>query len=128
VTADSEVVETARSGKIRKLHKALLRYHAPENWEIIHEALVRMGRRDLIGSGPRHLIPARQPVIPITIEESGVANGRRVAAPKINTFGKKTTARATSASAAKPTTTPARPGLAYKSAKPKTTTAKTGRR
>ena len=128
VTADSEVVETARSGKIRKLHKALLRYHAPENWEIIHEALVRMGRRDLIGSGPRHLIPARQPVIPITIEESGVANGRRVAAPKINTFGKKTAARATSASAAKPTTTPARPGLAYKSAKPKTTTAKTGRR
>ena len=30
VTQDSEVVETARSGKIRKFHKALLRYHAPE--------------------------------------------------------------------------------------------------
>ncbi|MFZ6753555.1 YgiQ family radical SAM protein [Undibacterium sp. Dicai25W] len=128
VTADSEVVETARSGKIRKLHKALLRYHAPENWEIIHEALVRMGRRDLIGSGPRHLIPARQPVIPITIEESGVANGRRVAAPKINTFGKKPVTHGKTPTAAKSVTAPARPGLAYKSAKPKAAPAKSGRR
>ena len=128
VTADSEIVETARSGKIRKLHKALLRYHAPENWEIIHEALVRMGRRDLIGSGPRHLIPARQPVIPITIEESGIANGRRVAAPKINTFGKKPAARTSAVSATKPATPPARTGLAYKSPKPKATPAKSGRR
>ncbi|MFZ6686731.1 YgiQ family radical SAM protein [Undibacterium sp. SXout11W] len=128
VTADSEVVETARSGKIRKLHKALLRYHAPENWEIIHEALVRMGRRDLIGSGPRHLIPARQPVIPITIEESGVANGRRVAAPKINTFGKKPVTHGKTPAAAKSVTAPARPGLAYKSAKPKAAPAKSGRR
>ncbi|MBI3730763.1 MAG: YgiQ family radical SAM protein [Burkholderiales bacterium] len=132
VTADSEVVETARSGKVRKLHKALLRYHAPENWEIIHEALVRMGRRDLIGSGPKHLIPLRQPHIPITVDESGVANGKRVAAPKIDTFGKKSYARA----AANAKTTPgkpaaissARPGLAYKSAKPKAAASKTGRR
>ena len=132
VTADSEVVETARSGKIRKLHKALLRYHAPENWEIIHEALVRMGRRDLIGSGPRHLIPARQPFIPITIEESGVANGKRVAAPKINTYGKKPATRTATPSAAKPTAKPAaaatRSGLAYNSPKAKSTSVKTGRR
>ncbi|MFZ6849606.1 YgiQ family radical SAM protein [Undibacterium sp. RuRC25W] len=128
VTADSEVVETARSGKIRKLHKALLRYHAPENWEIIHEALIRMGRRDLIGSGPRHLIPARQPLIPITIDESGVANGKRVAAPKINTYGKKPAAHSNPSATAKTAATPARTGLAYKSAKPKTTTAKSGRR
>ncbi|WP_370868587.1 YgiQ family radical SAM protein [Undibacterium sp.] len=132
VTADSEVVETARSGKIRKLHKALLRYHAPENWEIIHEALVRIGRRDLIGSGPRHLIPLRQPHIPITIDESGVANGKRVAAPKIDTFGKKSYARAaanaTTTTGKAPATNSTRPGLAYKSAKPKTAPNKTGRR
>ncbi|MFZ6780551.1 YgiQ family radical SAM protein [Undibacterium sp. Ji83W] len=132
VTADSEVVETARSGKIRKLHKALLRYHAPENWEIIHEALVRMGRRDLIGSGPRHLIPLRQPHIPITIDESGIANGKRVAAPKIDTFGKKSYARAAANAKTTPgkpaATSSARPGLAYKSAKPKTAASKTGRR
>jgi uncharacterized radical SAM protein YgiQ len=57
VTAESETVETARSGKIRRLHKAFLRYHDPANWEIIREGLQRMGRSDLIGSGERHLVP-----------------------------------------------------------------------
>jgi uncharacterized radical SAM protein YgiQ len=61
VTADSEVVETARSGKVRTLHKAFLRYHDPENWPILREGLQKMGRSDLIGNGPRHLIPGRPP-------------------------------------------------------------------
>jgi uncharacterized radical SAM protein YgiQ len=43
--------------KVRRLHKAFLRYHDPENWPLLREALVRMGRRDLIGSGPDHLVP-----------------------------------------------------------------------
>jgi uncharacterized radical SAM protein YgiQ len=57
VTADSEVVETARSGKVRKAHKAFLRYYDPENWPILRETLKRMGRTDLIGNGDRHLVP-----------------------------------------------------------------------
>nr|WP_314436287.1 YgiQ family radical SAM protein [Massilia timonae] len=57
VTEDSEVVETAKSGKTRKLHKAFLRYYDPENWPILREGLKRMGRSDLIGNGERHLIP-----------------------------------------------------------------------
>jgi hypothetical protein len=57
VSEDSEVVETARNGKVRKLHKAFLRYYDPENWPILREALKRMGRTDLIGNGERHLIP-----------------------------------------------------------------------
>jgi hypothetical protein len=57
VSEDSEVVETARSGKVRKLHKAFLRYYDPENWPILREALKRMGRSDLIGNGERHLVP-----------------------------------------------------------------------
>ena len=57
VTADSEAVETVRAGKVRKLHKAFLRYHDPANWEILREALQRMGRNDLIGSGVQHLVP-----------------------------------------------------------------------
>lgn len=57
VTADSEIVDTVRTGKVRKLHKAFLRYHDPANWEMIREALQRMGRADLIGSGERHLVP-----------------------------------------------------------------------
>ncbi|WP_218669409.1 YgiQ family radical SAM protein [Massilia sp. KIM] len=57
VTEESEVVETAKSGKVRKLHKAFLRYYDPENWPILRDALKRMGRSDLIGTGERHLIP-----------------------------------------------------------------------
>lgn len=57
VTEDSEVVETAKSGKTRKLHKAFLRYYDPENWPVLREGLKRMGRGDLIGTGERHLVP-----------------------------------------------------------------------
>lgn len=41
----------------RRLHKAFLRYHAPENWYLLREALKNMGREDLIGNSKRHLIP-----------------------------------------------------------------------
>jgi uncharacterized radical SAM protein YgiQ len=61
VDADSEVVETARSGKIRRVHKAFLRYYDPENWPLLREALHNMGRGDLIGYGEKHLIPPAQP-------------------------------------------------------------------
>ena len=57
----SEVVETARAGRQRKLHKAFLRYHDPENWPLLRDALKEMGRADLIGNGKRHLIPIFQP-------------------------------------------------------------------
>lgn len=57
ISSDSEVVETARAGKIRRIHKAFLRYHDPENWPLLREALQRMGRSDLIGNSERHLVP-----------------------------------------------------------------------
>jgi uncharacterized radical SAM protein YgiQ len=60
ISADSEIVETARSGKIRRLHKAFLRFHDPENWPILREGLQRMGRGDLIGNGEKHLVPGWQ--------------------------------------------------------------------
>lgn len=54
-------VETVRGGRQRKLHKAFLRYHDPENWPLLREALKQMGRADLIGNGRRHLVPNFQP-------------------------------------------------------------------
>jgi hypothetical protein len=48
--AAAEGVEVVRGGRQRKLHKAFLRYHDPENWPLLREALRRMGRADLIGS------------------------------------------------------------------------------
>ncbi len=61
VTAESEGVAVVRGARQRKLHKAFLRYHDPENWPLLREALKTMGRADLIGPGKRHLIPAWQP-------------------------------------------------------------------
>ncbi|HEX4892037.1 MAG TPA: YgiQ family radical SAM protein [Hyphomicrobiaceae bacterium] len=57
----SETVETVRGLKQRRLHKAFLRYHDPENWPILRDALKAMGRADLIGPGKHHLVPPWQP-------------------------------------------------------------------
>jgi uncharacterized radical SAM protein YgiQ len=62
ITRASEEVIIPKGIKVRRLHKAFLRYHDPENWPILREALKRMGRADLIGNGKHHLIPAYQPV------------------------------------------------------------------
>jgi uncharacterized radical SAM protein YgiQ len=62
VSRTSEEVVIPKGIKVRRLHKAFLRYHDPENWPILREALKRMGRADLIGNGKHHLIPAYQPV------------------------------------------------------------------
>jgi len=57
-----EEVATAKGLRQRRLHKAFLRYHDPENWPILRESLKAMGRSDLIGPGEEQLIPAWQPV------------------------------------------------------------------
>jgi uncharacterized radical SAM protein YgiQ len=57
IARDSETVETPRTAKIRRFHKALLRYHDPNNWETLREGLRRIGRAELIGNGPQHLVP-----------------------------------------------------------------------
>ena len=57
----SEQVFSAKGLKQRRLHKAFLRYHDPENWPALREAVVSMGRKDLIGYGKKHLVPPKQP-------------------------------------------------------------------
>jgi uncharacterized radical SAM protein YgiQ len=61
VTYDSEKVDIVKSRVKRGLHKALLRYHDPDNWPMIREALKEMKLEHLIGSGPDKLVPAEQP-------------------------------------------------------------------
>ena len=61
VSAVGEVVPVVRKLKQRRLQKAFLRYHDPNNWPMLRDALKRMGRADLIGNGKRHLVPAFQP-------------------------------------------------------------------
>jgi uncharacterized radical SAM protein YgiQ len=57
----SENVVSVKGMRQRRLHKAFLRYHDPENWPTLREALKTMGRADLIGPGKHHLVPASQP-------------------------------------------------------------------
>jgi uncharacterized radical SAM protein YgiQ len=61
ITRDSEQVLIPKGLKVRRLHKAFLRYHDPDNWPLLRETLRRMGRTDLIGSGRAQLVPAYQP-------------------------------------------------------------------
>ncbi|MFZ9873637.1 MAG: DUF3362 domain-containing protein, partial [Steroidobacteraceae bacterium] len=61
VSRQSEEVVIPKGLKIRRLHKAFLRYHDANNWPMLREALRRMGRADLIGPGKNHLIPSWQP-------------------------------------------------------------------
>jgi uncharacterized radical SAM protein YgiQ len=61
ITRSSEEVRIPKGLKVRRLHKAFLRYHDPDNWPLLREALRRMGRADLIGGGRHQLIPAYQP-------------------------------------------------------------------
>jgi len=61
ITRTSEAVIIPKGLRIRRLHKAFLRYHDPNNWPLLREALRRMGRADLIGSSRLQLIPSYQP-------------------------------------------------------------------
>jgi uncharacterized radical SAM protein YgiQ len=53
----AETVAIPKGLKQRRLHKAFLRYHDPENWPVLREALIRLGRADLIGPGAHQLVP-----------------------------------------------------------------------
>ncbi len=61
VDKTSEPVEVPKTAQQRKLHKAFLRYHDPNNWPMLRDALREMGREDLIGGGANQLIPKYQP-------------------------------------------------------------------
>ncbi|MBT4380750.1 MAG: YgiQ family radical SAM protein [Gammaproteobacteria bacterium] len=60
VARSSEHVSVVAKARQRRLHKAFLRYHDPDNWPMLREALRKMGRSDLIGNGKMHLIPRTQ--------------------------------------------------------------------
>ncbi|MCG6966656.1 MAG: YgiQ family radical SAM protein [Chromatiaceae bacterium] len=61
IARNSEQVFSPKGRRQRRLHKAFLRYHDPNNWPLLREALQAMGRSDLIGNGKRHLVPSFQP-------------------------------------------------------------------
>ncbi len=54
-------VETVRKLRDRMYQRALMQFFKPENWFLAREALVKAGRKDLVGSAPECLIPAHPP-------------------------------------------------------------------
>jgi len=82
----SDTVETVRGARQRRLHKAFLRYHDPDNWPLLREALKEMGRADLIGNRPDQLVPTFQP--PGTGKAAGTKRPlRSLRGPKFTTKG-----------------------------------------
>jgi len=56
-----EDVYVAKTGRERRLQRALLQFFKPENYFDVRRALEEAGRDDLIGGGAECLIPARPP-------------------------------------------------------------------
>jgi uncharacterized radical SAM protein YgiQ len=81
VTRDSEDVDIVRGERRRRLHKAFLRYHDPNNWPVLREALQAMGRADLIGNGKHHLIPSYQPLTDGSYQSARRKNSSSAALP-----------------------------------------------
>jgi uncharacterized radical SAM protein YgiQ len=69
-------VYTARDLHEKKLQKALLMYWDPAQHDLTREALAKAGRRDLIGNGPKCLVP------PASGKGSLSIHARRVKAPR----------------------------------------------
>jgi uncharacterized radical SAM protein YgiQ len=92
---EDDAVPIVKGERQRRLHKAFLRYHDPNNWPLLREALKRMGRHDLIGNGKHHLIPNYQPA----------GDGSYVGARRKNSYapGEKVKGRTGGEAAAKPT-------------------------
>jgi uncharacterized radical SAM protein YgiQ len=87
VTKSSEDVPIPKAGGKRRLHKAFLRYHDPNNWPLLREALKEMGRADLIGNGKKHLVPSWQPTT-TTGNSGGGKHRSKEGAPKVKGFKK----------------------------------------
>ncbi|WP_217476316.1 YgiQ family radical SAM protein [Stutzerimonas stutzeri] len=88
VTYKSEGVTIVKSEEQRRLHKAFLRYHDPKGWPLLREALIRMGRADLIGSGKHQLIPAHQPASDGSYQSARRKNSTPVGSKKAGQGGK----------------------------------------
>jgi uncharacterized radical SAM protein YgiQ len=77
----TEGVDIVKGERRRRLHKAFLRYHDPNNWPMLRDALKAMGRADLIGNGKQHLIPTFQPLTDGSYASPRRKNSTAVAAP-----------------------------------------------
>lgn len=84
VSYKSDKLYTPKNVEQRKVQKALLRYHDPENWPLLRQVLPQMGHSDLIGYSVDCLLPPEEP----EATRSRFGNGKRNA-----TSGNRSSAR-----------------------------------
>ena len=92
----SEKILTAKGERSRRLHKALLRYHAPENWPLIRAALRAMGRHDLIGNGEHQLVPSEKNKTAGSVNFKSGGRSRYKTGKRLRTKGGKRTGKSVS--------------------------------
>lgn len=61
----------------RRLQKAFLRYHDPNNWDVIRTALKEMNKSELIGDGENQLVPAPENTRKANFNKNRTKVGRR---------------------------------------------------
>ncbi len=64
-------IPVVKKEREKKMQRALLQFNRPENYSLVKEALLKEGRGDLIGTGPKCLIP------PFTSGGSGRSRNNR---------------------------------------------------
>ncbi|ERK29613.1 YgiQ family radical SAM protein [Clostridium intestinale] len=60
-----EKVYTPKTQEEKDMQRALIQYRVPKNYKLVKNALMKAGREDLIGNGPKYLIPPVPPKNPI---------------------------------------------------------------
>ncbi len=55
-----EPVYVPKTWEEKQMQRALLQYRRPENYNLVYQALIQAGRKDLIGNGEKCLIPGRR--------------------------------------------------------------------
>lgn len=89
-----EKMYVPKSAHEKAMQRALIQYRKPQNYRLVHEALVKAGRTDLIGFCKKCLIRPRQEAKPFDRDKS-TASGKRKDKRARNSriTGKKVTAR-----------------------------------
>ena len=70
-------VYVARTDEEKQMQRALMRYFAPENKELVLKALKKAGRYDLIGTGERCLVNGAKPNNFKSVSKSNYYKGKR---------------------------------------------------
>ncbi|MGB1799715.1 MAG: YgiQ family radical SAM protein [Gammaproteobacteria bacterium] len=73
----SEKVFIPKELEHRRLQKAFLRYHDPNNWDVIRAALKEMNKSELIGDGENQLVPAPENTRKANYNKNRSKTGRR---------------------------------------------------